>query len=75
MTRTIPEDDEGGRYAVEGGDDGMVELHLGGFQPFAIPAEEAIKLAALLLKKAGATVDFRRDRIKATFRMMEKLDA
>ena len=52
-----PETDETD-YGVDTLPDGNVRLKLGPIQPFDIPPEEAVKLAALLLKHAGWRVSF-----------------
>ena len=56
-----------GKYGVEKSDEGNVQIHLGPAQPFEITPHEAIKLAALLLKYAGASVKFLPDAIIAKF--------
>jgi len=43
-------------YGIERNADGNVVIKLGNVPPFEIPPYAAIKLAALLLKKAGAAV-------------------
>lgn len=54
-------------YGVERTRSGDVEIRLGEVMPFEIPAESAIRLAALLCKKAGCEVLFRQGSMKIRF--------
>lgn len=61
---SIPEDDG---YGVETLPNGDVEIRLGAVMPFEIPAEAAIRFAALLAKKAGCEILFRQGSMKIKF--------
>ncbi len=70
MRRDSARDDlDIGNYGVDRQNDGNVVIRLGMVPPFEVPAETAIKLACLLLKQAGATVDLRPDRLTARFKV------
>lgn len=55
-------------YGVDTDDGGNVVVRLGAVPPFEIAPDAAIKLAALLLKKAGAKVEIRNGVITADTR-------
>jgi hypothetical protein len=59
-----PDSDEDS-YGVEAISNGDVQIKLGPTLPFEVSADEAAKLACLLLKKAGWKVTFARGTITA----------
>ena len=61
---TEPDDEE---YGVDRLPSGDVEIRLGAVMPFEIPAEAAIRFAALLAKKAGCEILFRQGSMKIKF--------
>jgi hypothetical protein len=61
---TEPLDDD---YGVERTPDGDVKIRLGAVMPFELPPEAAIRLAALLCKKAGCEILFRQGSMKIKF--------
>ena len=64
MTFEDESEEDIGVYERPGGD---VLIRLGKYQPFEIPFDAAIRLAALLCKKAGCDVMFREGSMKIKF--------
>jgi hypothetical protein len=58
-------EDEG--YGVETLPNGDVQIRLGAVMPFEVPPEAAIRLSALLAKKAGCEILFRQGSMKIKF--------
>lgn len=54
-------------YRIERTPDGNVEIKLGPLHPFEVPPETAVRLAALLCKKAGCEILFRQGSMKVKF--------
>lgn len=54
-------------YGIVRLSDGNVQIKLGLVQPFDVPPETAIRLAALLCKCAGCEVLFRQGSMKVNF--------
>jgi hypothetical protein len=59
--------DDEGDYRIERLSDGTVQIKLGPLMPFEVPPETAIRLSALLAKKAGCEVLFRQGSMKVKF--------
>jgi hypothetical protein len=62
---SLDQDDD--NYGVDTLPDGDVRIRLGAVMPFDIPPEAAIRLAGLLLKKAGCEILFRQGSMKVKF--------
>lgn len=56
LHRFLEQDANPDDYGVDRCDNGDIRIKLGNVMPFEIPAGEAVKLAAILLKKAGCKV-------------------
>jgi hypothetical protein len=62
---SLDQDDD--NYGVDTLPDGDVRIRLGAVMPFEVPPEAAIRLAGLLLKKAGCEILFRQGSMKVRF--------
>lgn len=63
----VTEEVESDDYGIERLPNGEVQIRLGAVMPFEIPPEAAIRMAALLCKKAGCDVMFRQGSMKIKF--------
>ena len=64
---TMANDLDDDNYGVDTLADGDVRIRLGAVMPFELPPEAAIRLAGLLLKKAGCEILFRQGSMKVRF--------